>query len=60
MNILSVVKDGDLSALQDAISRGDDVNSLDGVSWMWKSGCRAVNLRCHVIPYLSIVPKYWL
>ncbi len=24
---------GDLSTLQDAISRGEDVNSVDGVSW---------------------------
>ncbi len=24
---------GDLSALQDAIKKGQDVNSVDGVSW---------------------------
>ena len=33
MNIHKAVRDGDLSALQDAIKRGEDVNSVDRVSW---------------------------
>ncbi len=32
-NILSATRAGDLSALRDAIKRGADVNSVDGVSW---------------------------
>ena len=33
MNIHLAAKDGDLSALQAAIRRGDGVNSVDYVSW---------------------------
>ena len=33
MYIHDAVRAGDLSALQDAIRRGDDVNSVDKVSW---------------------------
>ena len=29
----NAARDGDLSALQDAIKKGDHVNSVDGVSW---------------------------
>ena len=34
MDIHSASRDGDLSALQDAIKRGDGVNSMDEVSCM--------------------------
>ncbi len=33
MNIISTAYDGDLSALQDAIRSGEDVNIVDRVSW---------------------------
>ena len=33
MDIDSAVRVGDLSGLQDAIRRGDDVNSVNEVSW---------------------------
>ncbi len=33
MDIHSAARAGDLSALQDAIKRGDDVNSVNEVSW---------------------------
>ncbi len=33
MDIHNAARAGDLSALQDAIMRRDDVNSLNGVSW---------------------------
>ncbi len=33
MDIISAARDGDLSALQDAIRSGEDVNSVDEVSW---------------------------
>ncbi len=32
-DIDSAARAGDLSALKDAIKRGDDVNSVDEVSW---------------------------
>ena len=32
-NILSAARAGDLSALRDAIKRGEDVNSVNWVSW---------------------------
>ncbi len=33
MDILSAARVGNLSALRDAIKRGDDVNSKEEVSW---------------------------
>ncbi len=33
MDIQDAAYDGDLSALQDAIRSGEDVNSVDEVSW---------------------------
>ena len=33
MNIYNAARAGVLSALQDAIKRGEDVNSVDRVSW---------------------------
>ena len=39
MDIHDAASAGDLSGLQDAVRRGDDVNSVDEVSCMWV--CRA-------------------
>ncbi len=43
LKIDDVARAGDLSALQDAIKRGEDVNSVDSVSWfVGMQSCKSV------------------
>ncbi len=76
MDIHNAASVGDLSAVRDAIKRGNDVNSVDEVGLFVGTGmymyvrkaeavkvCFAIkftNLQCRLIPCYSLIPKYCL
>ena len=60
MDIHDAARAGDLSALQDAIKRGDDVNSVDEVIISWFVGiCKAEGVKV-CFCYLSLMLIYIL